>query len=156
VQKLVLSVPYSDTYGGDVGERLSAFRSFTRLQHLTHLDLAPEGDAELVAFTSAAAAVSNPQLWCLQIPAGLTFFALMQLQSVHVLNELVVHIGGSQDVRDTFTLEAVRMWLVGLAVVPKLCLVVHSQTQRGGIDAATRWAAQLELPLPTILKVSGV
>jgi hypothetical protein len=46
------------------------------------------------------------------------------------------------------------MWLVGLALVPKVCLVLPSAQKQGVIDVARRWAAQLEMPLPAVLKVS--
>jgi hypothetical protein len=82
LQKFVLLGAWSRLYDGDVAERLSALRSLARLPHLTHLELAPEDDTELLAFTSAAAAVSNPQLRCLHVRGNLTLFALMQLQSV--------------------------------------------------------------------------
>jgi hypothetical protein len=159
LQKLSLLHTHSrPVYGGVDGspERLAAFASLAQLQHLTHLDLAPSSDAELVAFTTAAAAVSSPQLLYLHVRGELTLFALMQLQSVRGLKELHVHVGDSQGVRDTFTQEAVRMWLVGLAVVPKVFLVLRSAEQQGVFYAASQWAAQLGLPLPAVLKISMV
>ena len=78
----------------------------------------------------------------------------MQLQSLHGLQELHVHVSTKKSVMDTFTVEAVRMWLVGLAVVPRVYLVLHSAEQQSVVDAARRWAAEMELPLPAVLKVS--
>lgn len=65
LQKLVLlgRYVYSNPVGGmRVGSAKGreAFGSLAHLQHLTHLDLAPRNDAELVTFTSAAASMSNP------------------------------------------------------------------------------------------------
>jgi hypothetical protein len=153
LQKLVLLDSWSRLFDGDVAERLSAYRSMARLQHLTHLDLAPENDTELVAFTSAAAAVSKPQLRCLHVRGKVTLLALMQLQRLCGLEELVVCVNASQAVRDSFTLEPVRMWLVGMALVPKVCVVLPSAEQQGVFDVARRWAAQLEMPLPAVLKI---
>ena len=138
----------------DSAEVLSAFRSLAHLQHLTHLELLPPGDAELVAFTSAASAVSTPQLHCLHVRGQLTIHALMQLHCVRRLKELCVHVSNSEVAWGTFSVEAVRMWLVGLAVVPKVCLVLQSAEQQGVFDAAKQWAAEMELPLPAVLKVS--
>jgi hypothetical protein len=154
LQKLVLLYSWCRLYNGDVTERISAYRSMARMKHLTHLDLAPENDTELLAFTSAAAAVRNPQLRCLHVWGKVTLFALMQLQSVRGLTELLVRVSDSQAVRESFILEPVRMWLVGLALVPKVCLELPSADQHSVIDVARRWAAQLEMPLPAVLKVS--
>jgi hypothetical protein len=149
LQRLVLGECCRSFPHADPTEALSAFRSLAHLQHLTHLQLAPPGDAELVAFTSAAATVSTPQLQCLHVRGQLTIHALMQLHCVRGLKEVHVQLS---DV--TFTVEAIRMWLVGLAVVPKVCLVLQSAEQQGVFDAAKQWAAEMELPLPAVLKVS--
>jgi hypothetical protein len=159
LQKLVLLDTHNFPVVGGVdgsAERLAAFASLAHLQHATHLDLAPACDAELVAFTSAAAAVSTPHLRRLHVRGPLTLFALMQLPSVRGLRELLVHVTSRQDKSDTFTLEAVRLWLVGLAVVPKVYLLLRSAEQRGVFDAAIRWAVEIGLPLPAVLKVSVV
>jgi hypothetical protein len=78
----------------------------------------------------------------------LTIHALMQLHFVLGLKELHVHVS---DV--TFAVEAVRMWLIGLAAVPKVYLVLYSAEQQGVFDAARQWAVEMELPLPAVLKV---
>lgn len=54
----------------------------------------------------------------------------------------------------SFSAESVRMLLVSLAAVPKVCLVLCSQEQLGVVASARRWAARMELPLPAVLKVS--
>jgi hypothetical protein len=108
----------------------SAFRSLAHLQHLTHLELALPGDAALVAFTSAVAAVSIPRLRCLHVRGELIVPGLMQLQSVRGLTELVVYVGEMDHVEDSFSSrKLVSMWLVGLAVVPKVSMVVRSAEQ---------------------------
>jgi hypothetical protein len=156
LQKLVL-LEQSAWFGGDGEvERISAFRSLAHLQQLTHLDLAPTSDAELVAFTSAAAAVSTSQLLCLHVygSGATSMHALMQLSSVRGMQQLRVHVIDIESVRGTFTVEAVRMWLIGLAAVPKVCLVVGSVELHGVVDAARQWAAERNMPLPEVLQVS--
>jgi hypothetical protein len=133
---------------------LSAFRSLAHLQHLTHLELAPLNDDELVAFTSAAAAVITPRLSCLQVQGELTLHALMQLQSVCVLRELHAHVSGKVSVWPTFTVGAVCMWLVGLVLVPKVYLVVRMPALPEVVEATRRWASEGNMPLPAVLKVS--
>ena len=155
LQKLVLEEfcrPLTWGHGVNPIERRSALRSLAHLQHLTHLELAPPGDAELVAFTSAAAALGSHRLRCLHVFGAPSVHALMQ--SLHGLQELHVHVSAKKSVMDTFTVEAVRMWLVGLAVVPRVYLVLHSAEQQSVVDAARQWATEMELPLPAVLKVS--
>lgn len=65
------------------------FRLLAQLQHLTHLELAPGNDACLVSFATAAAAVRTPKLRCLHVRGPVTCHALMQLQSVCGLQELL-------------------------------------------------------------------
>lgn len=159
LQKLVLdgsscSFVESQHEGDDATDSRAAFRSLARLQHLTHLELLAPGDAELLAFTTAAAALRTPQLRCLHVRGDVTVHALMQLQSVRGLEEVCVHVSDSVAAGGTFTVDAVRVWLVGLAAVPKVCLVVRSAEQQGVFDAARQWAAEMELPLPAVLKVS--
>jgi hypothetical protein len=144
----------SQREGDDATDSRAAFRSLARLQHLTHLELSSPGDAELLAFKTAAAAVSTPRLRCLHVRGDVTVYALMQLQSVRSLEEVCVHVSDSESAGSTFTVEAVRVWLVGLAAVPKVYLVVTSAEVQIVVNAARQWATEMELPLPAVLKVS--
>ena len=132
----------------------SVFRRLAMLKHLTHLELPQLKDCELLAFTSAAAGVGPLKLQHLDVCGLLSVSALMQLQSFPGLEDLVVHVSNSELVSGTFTVEAVRAWLVGIAMVPKVCLVVSTAEQRGVFDAARQMATQHKLPLPEILTVS--
>jgi hypothetical protein len=145
-----------DRFGFSADQCADAVVRLAQLPHLTHLELPELQDCELLAFTSAAAAAGPLKLQHLDVCGPLSVFALMQLQSVPGLQQLVVHVSNSEDVRGTFTVEAVRAWLVGLAMVPKVCLVVSSAEQRCAFDAARQWATQHKLPLPAVLKVSVV
>jgi hypothetical protein len=155
LQKLALTdlaIDYETS--SDDASGVSVFRSLAQLQHLTHLELAPGNDACLVAFATAAAAVHAPKLRCLHVHGPLTFYALMQLQSVRGLQTLTVHMSAENVVRDGFTVEAVRMFLVSSAAVPKVCLVLCALEQLGVVEAAKQWAGQMELPLPAVVQVS--
>ena len=132
----------------------NAVRLLAQLPHLTHLELPELKDCELLAFTSAAATVGPLKLRHLHVCGPLSVFALMQLQSVRGLKELVVHVSDTADVRGTFSVEAVRAWLVGLAMVPKVSLLLSLAEQRGVFDTARQWATQHKLPLPAILRMS--
>jgi hypothetical protein len=145
---LVSSTPMTH---GHVATCMSAMKSIAQLQHLTHLELAPADDAQLMAFTGVRAGLGALKLRYLLVRGPLSLFALVQLQSVHGLGELCVHVTEPQS---SFTLEGVRVWLVSLAGVPKVSLVLCSEEQRSVVEAAKQWVAQLELPLPAVLKVT--
>lgn len=83
-----------------------------------------------MAFTSEAAAAGTPRLRYLRLQGDVSMFALMQLPSVRGVGELVVDFKASLAIRDTFSADAVRAWLVGLAVVPKVSLLLHSEEQQ--------------------------
>jgi hypothetical protein len=134
---------------------VSAVRSLAHLQCLTHLELSVANDAQLVAFMNEATAVGTPQLRFLHVQGNCSLFALMQLQSVcHGLKELNVTFSFHPMARDSFSVEAVRAWLVSLAAVPKVSLVLCLEQQHNVVDAARQWAGQHKLPLPAVLKVT--
>jgi hypothetical protein len=149
-----LCLPYSEMfyYDGSATARMSAIKSLAHLPHLTHLELLTAHDAELMAFTSEAAAVGALQLRCLHVHGPMSVFALLQLSSVHGLNEL--HVKLSDLDCESFIEGSVRSWLVSLAVIPKVSLVLFTQQQRSVVEASREWAAQWELPLPALLKIS--
>lgn len=133
----------------------SAMKSLAHLQHLTHLELSPINEAQLLAFTGEAATVSTLNLRYLHVQGPLTVFALMQLQSVRGLQELSLRCeGGLKVVRDCFTEAAVRAWLVGLAVVPKVSIVLCSEKQHRVVEAVRQQVVQWDLHLPALLKVT--
>jgi hypothetical protein len=155
LQKLALTdVAVDYVTSSNDASGVSVFKSLAQLQHLTHLDLAPGNDACFVAFATAAAAVHTPKLRCLHVHGPLTFYALMQLQGVHGLQELTVHMSAKKGGKGSFSAKAVRMLLVSLAAVPKVCLVLCAQEQMGVVAAARQWAARMELPMPAVVKVS--
>lgn len=119
---------------------------------MTHLELQELTDLELVAFTSAAAANSSLRLRNLLVGGTLNLHALMQLLTLRTLQELTVHLIPSAD--SSFVTQDVGFWLVGLAVVPRLSVVVPSEWQRRVMEAARQWAVQHGLPLPAVLQVS--
>jgi hypothetical protein len=142
-------MPAFEMIHGSVSACMLAIKSLAHLQHLTYLELSTIHDAELMAFTSEAAAIGALQLRCLHVHGPVSVFSLLQLSNVHGLNELHVRLGYC----DGFIEGCVRSWLVSLAVVPKVFLVLCTDQQRSVVEAARHWAAQLELPLPAVLKV---
>jgi hypothetical protein len=139
--------------GFSESERVSVFRSIAQMPHLTHLEMSNPSDTELVGFTLAAAAVSAPKLRCLHLHGHLSAMSLVQLQSMHGLEMLTIHMSHNRNVMDTFHTEVVNLLLVGLAVLPKVCLVLPWQTPHGSVASVRQWAARLGLPLPAILHV---
>jgi hypothetical protein len=116
------------------------------------LELSFEDDAQLMAFTSEAAAVGAPQLRYLHVQGKCSLSALMQLQGLCCgMQELFVIMA-----KDSFSVEAVRSWLVSLAVVPKVSLVLRLEEQRTVVDAARKRVSLHKLPLPAVLKVTVV
>jgi hypothetical protein len=132
---------------------ISAMQNLANLQHLTHLELAPRKDAELMAFVGAAAAASTLQLRYLSIRGPHSVFGLMQVPSVRGVQELTVHLTSS---KVEFVFKGVSTWLVGLVVVPKVSLLLCSQEQLDVVDDARRWAVRIGLPLPDVFNVSVV
>ena len=132
---------------------ISAMQNLANLQHLTHLELAPRKDADLMAFVGAAAAASTLQLRYLSIRGPHSVFGLMQVPSVRGVQELTVHLTSS---KVEFVFKGVSTWLVGLAVVPKVSLLLCSQEQLDVVDDARRWAVRIGLPLPAVFNVSVV
>jgi hypothetical protein len=130
---------------------MSAMKHLAKLQHLTHLELAPRTAFGLMGYLSAAAAVGTPRLCYLGVKGPLSGFGLMQLLSMHGLQELSVHLT-SGDAK--LTVEGVGAWLVGLAVVPRVSLLLCSQEQVDVVGSSRQWAAQADLPVPPVLKVS--
>jgi hypothetical protein len=161
LQRLALDTfvddPYMAMLTGSEAACVSAMRSLAHLQHLTHLELSMANDAELLAFTSEAAAVGTlPQLRYLRVQGTCSMFALLQLQSMRGVVELVVDVQDSSAIHYSFSADAVRAWLVGLAVVPNVSLLLHAEKQQILVEAARQWATALGLPLPACLRVSHV
>lgn len=152
LKKLALSGPHSPMTTGPEAGRISAMKTLAHLQHLTHLELSLRDDAQLMAFTSEAAAVGFTKLHSLSVRGPVSVFALMQLP--RVAKELCLSVHGGYSTSTTFTVEVVRAWLVSLAVVPNVSLVLCTEEQHIVVEAARQWAARLKLPLPAVLKVS--
>jgi hypothetical protein len=148
--------PYIAMLEGSDSACVSAMKSLAHLQRMTHLELSVANDAELMAFTSEAAVVGTPQLRYVRVQRVFSLFALMQLSSMPGVGELVLDVQDSLAIRDSFSADAVRAWLVGLAVVPKVTLLLHSEKQQVSVDAAMQWATEVGLPLPACLKVSRI
>jgi hypothetical protein len=155
LQKLMLCPPHDPYVRLGHAEYVSAFASLAKLQHLAHLELSALNDAELMAFTNAAAA-STQQLQYLHVIAPPAMLSLLQLLKVRGLRELSLHVRHDDSMfSDSHTsFDDVRGVLVGLAHVPKVSLVLCTEQQRNVVVAARKWAADLGLPMPAVLKVS--
>jgi hypothetical protein len=82
LKKLAPGGPHSPMTTGPEASRISAMKSLAHLQHLTHLELSLRDDAQLMAFTSEAAAVGLTKLHSLSVRGPVSVFALMQLPRV--------------------------------------------------------------------------
>lgn len=139
---------------------MSVFKSFVTFKHLTHLELPPCDYVDLAAFVGAAAAAgaSAPQLQYLHMhgPQGaMGLQQLPQLASVCGLRELSLVVGSIST--EAFpSPESVGLWLVGLAVIPKVSLTVQVEEHQTIVDNAKRWVAECGLALPASLRVSVV
>jgi hypothetical protein len=134
-------------------ESASVYRSIAQMQHLTHLELLFRDGTELLAFTLAGANVRTPQLRCLHVHGHLTPLCLVQLQRLHGLEELTVHVSHIERIMDTFHTEPFMQLLVAFAAVHKVCLVLPLQKQRDMVAAARQQAARLGLPVPAVVVV---
>jgi hypothetical protein len=139
------------------GPLTPAFRSLANFKHLIHLELPSCEHADFAAFVSAAAAAGAhaPKLQFLHMHGpvgGMELMQLPQLVSVCCVRELsvVVHFSKEQ------CPAAIGLWLVGLAVVPKVLVVVRVKEQQEMLDNAMLWAAKNGLPLPASLRVAVV
>jgi hypothetical protein len=144
--------------GAEDPDRVAVFSSLAQMQHLTHLELMPSTDADLVAFTTAAAAVKTPKLRCLHVHGEFPAYALMQLHSVRGLEELFVHVSSTKSfaITTSFNAGSIRMLLVALAEVRKVCLVLPRSRPglQRDVEVAQQWAARLGLPMPAIVRTS--
>ena len=144
--------------GVDDPDRVAVFGSLAQMQHLTHLELAPSTDADLVAFTTAAAVVKTPKLRCLHVHGEFPAYVLMQLHNVCGLEELVVHVSSTKSfaITTSFNAGSIRMLLVALAAVPRVHLVLPRSLKglQRDVEAAQQWAARSGLPMPAIVKTS--
>jgi hypothetical protein len=160
-----IEMPDQPNFTGDDATRALAYRSLATFKHLTHLEV-PSCDAEdFAVFVSAAAAAGGaaPKLHYLHVHGPVQITELMQLPqlvSVCGVRELSVVVDIDSKVvfppplDDASALRAVGLWLVGLAVVPKVSLKGHLDEHRSLIEAAKLWATQRGLPLPASLRVS--
>jgi hypothetical protein len=156
LQKIVLST-VDPCVRPEHAEYVPAFASLAKLQHLTHLELSALNDAELMAFTCAAAAANNTlQLRYLRVFAPKAMLPLSHLLNVRRVEELCLHVRHDKAwiVGGIIPYDDVRGLLVGFAHVPKVSLVLCTGLQRNVVNEAKQWAARMGLPLPAVLKVS--
>jgi hypothetical protein len=144
---------------GEVDETsMMAFTALATFKHLTHLELPPCDGVNFAAFVSAAAAagaLGAPKLHYLHMhrpQGGMGIQQLPQLATVCGVSELKLVVS-SISVEVFPSPESVGLWLVGLAVVPKVSLVVQVDEHRTIVDGAKLWAAERGLPLPALLRV---
>lgn len=146
----------------DDGPVTPAFRSLAKFKHLTHLELPSCEHADFAAFVSAAAAAGAhaPKLQFLHMHGpvgGMELMQLPQLVSVCCVRELSVAVHFAKEERPAASVDSIGLWLVGLAVVPKVFLTVWVEEQKDMIDNAILWAAsENDLPLPASLRVAVV
>ena len=146
LQRFALSPSfYEDMFDEDSSDAacMAAMRSLANLQHLTHLELAPRTDFGLMGYLSAAAAVGTPRLRYLGVKGPLSGFGLMQLLSMHGLEELSVHL------TTVMPSSRLKVWVRGLWAwqwLPKVSLLLCSQEQVDVVGSARQWAAHADCP----------
>jgi hypothetical protein len=145
--------------GASEVETASVYRSIAQMQHLTHLEVSFRSGTELLAFTLAAATVRTPKLRRLHVHGRLTLLSLVQLQHIRGLDELTLHLDHDMMALNPDLAEALNLLLMGLAMIPKVCLVLQEtgdpqEMQQEMVEAARQQAACLGLPKPAVVQVS--